>query len=47
MKPFATILMVGFILGAGLAGSALVMVDSAQAACPAHDLKCKEQEGTK
>lgn len=47
MKPLATILLVGFVLSAGLAGSALVKIDAAQAACPAHDLKCKEQEGTK
>lgn len=47
MKPLAAFLMVGFLLSAGFAGSALVKIDAAHAACPAHDLKCKEQEGTK
>ncbi len=47
MKPLAVVLVAGFLFGVGFAGSTLVNIDAADAACPAHDLKCKEQEGTK
>lgn len=47
MKPLTVLLLAAALYGASLIGASIIQINQAGAACPAHDLKCKESEAEK